>query len=367
MVAAIAKVIFAGGGTGGHVVPALALADAFRARDPDTEVVFVGTQAGLEATLVPARGWRLELVPGARLVGTGLFGKLRGAWRLLAGLRAAISLLRAERPTLVVGVGGYASGAAVLAARWLGIPTAIHESNAVPGLTNEVLGALVDRVYVGFEAATPAFSRDATVVSGNPVRAAIARVGDARRQRGGSLRRLLVVGGSQGSAFLNARVPELVATLQSRDLEIEVLHQVGRLDAADVVQAYARIHVPARVTPFIDDMAAAYEWADVAVTRAGASTIAELCAAALPALLVPFPFAARDHQAANAQAFAAAGAGWWVRQADWDAGRHADTLVPVLTSAARWADASRAAHGLSYPDAAGFVAADCADWLREAA
>ena len=359
----IHKVVLAGGGTGGHVTPALALADAFRAQVPGCEVLFIGTPQGMEATLVPKRGWRIETVPGSRLVGGGLMAKVRGIRNLIDGVRAARKILQAEKPSLVIGVGGYASGAALLAARTLGIPTAVHESNAVAGLTNRVLGLFVDRVYLGFAAARGEFPRDSAMVSGNPVRPEIRVLGAMRHAETGRARRLLVVGGSQGSEFLNTHVPGLVAHLREHGIDVEVRHQVGKLDPAPVDAAYTEAGVVHTVDTFIHDMAGAYAWADIAVTRSGSGTVAELAAAGLPALLVPFPFAAGDHQAANAKAFADTGAGLWVRQGDWNEARLGQALRELLTDPVRWQAASLAGRTMAGPDAATTVVNDCQQWL----
>jgi len=359
------KIVLAGGGTGGHVTPALALADAFRAQIPACEVLFIGTPQGMEATLVPKRGWRIETVPGSRLVGGGLLAKLRGVRNLVQGILAARAILKREKPSLVIGVGGYASGAALLAARILGIPTAVHESNAVPGLTNRVLGLFVDRVYLGFAAARGEFPRDSAVVSGNPVRPEIRLVGGQRGREAlvEHAPHVLVVGGSQGSEFLNEHVPGLLAALHELGVTVEVRHQVGKLDGAAVDARYTDHGLAHAVEPFIDDMAAAYAWADFAITRSGSGTVAGLAAAGLPALLVPFPHAAGDHQAANAKAFATAGAGAWVRQAEWNEARLAQNLKELLTNPMKWQAASQAARVMAGRDAALAVVEDCQEWL----
>jgi UDP-N-acetylglucosamine--N-acetylmuramyl-(pentapeptide) pyrophosphoryl-undecaprenol N-acetylglucosamine transferase len=349
-------IVLAGGGTGGHVTPALALAEAFRARRPDARVLFIGTERGMEATLVPKKGWPIHLVAGSRLVGGGWRAKLAGLRSLWQGVRQSRQILRDEQADLVVGVGGYASGAALLAARSLGIATAIHESNAVAGLTNRVLGQFVDRVYVGFKAAQAQFP-DA-VVSGNPVRAAIAQTSHLPRAH---VARVLVVGGSQGSEFLNSHVPGL---LRAVGVPLEVRHQVGKLDPEPVRSAYAEAGLQASVEGFIDDMAAAYAWADLAVTRSGSGTVSELAAAGVPALLVPFPFAAGDHQAWNAKAYADAGAGHWVRQEAWQEAALAEHLRTLLTDADAWQRASHAARAFGKPDAAVAVVDDCLRWME---
>ncbi len=361
-------VVIAGGGTGGHVNPALAIADAFVAAHPGTKLLFIGTAKGLEARLVPARGYRLELVDGSRLVGAGLMGKLRGVVALWRGVLQARRLLRAEGAQLVIGVGGYASGAALLAAKTLRVRTAVHESNAVPGMTNKVLGRLVDRVYLGFEAASSAFPQRKVRVTGNPVRREIAAVARAANEEAPVVRHVLVVGGSQGALFLNENVPALLATLAPKLLEagltLNVRHQVGKLDVAPVQQAYADAKIQAEVLSYVDDMAAALAWADFGVTRSGSGTVSELAAAGLPALLVPFPFAAGDHQAANAAAFCASNGGFWSRQADWNGEKLAQQIAAVLTDNTALKRASEGARKVARPDAAEAVVTDC-DALME--
>lgn len=355
----------AGGGTGGHVNPALAVADAW-VQAGAAKPLFIGTAQGLEQRLVPARGYRLELVPGSRLVGAGVLGKVRGLLGLMQGIWACRRLLRQEQVDVVLGVGGYASGAALLAARILGLRTAIHESNAVPGLTNKVLGRLVDRVYLGFDAARDAFPASKTQVVGNPVRPEIAALSEQERQPAGldAARQVLVVGGSQGALYLNQNVPALLGALAGRGVRLRVRHQVGKLDAAPVEQAYVAAGIDAEVVSYIDDMAAELQRADFAITRSGSGTVAELAAAGLPALLVPFPFAAGDHQAANAAAFCAEGAGVWCRQGDWDVEKLAASIEPLLTDNASWIRASAAARAVAKPAAAAAIVADCEAWSR---
>jgi UDP-N-acetylglucosamine--N-acetylmuramyl-(pentapeptide) pyrophosphoryl-undecaprenol N-acetylglucosamine transferase len=354
-------VVLAGGGTGGHVTPALAMADAFVAAG--WRVRFLGTEQGFEARMVPARGYDIAFVPGSRLVGGGLSTKIRGLRALWQGIQVAKSLLVQWQPQLVIGVGGYASGAALLAARWAGIHTAIHESNAVPGLTNKVLGNLVDRVYLGFAAALVDFPREVSMVSGNPVRPEIAKVGPARQIRMDRPARVLITGGSQGAQFLNERLPPLLALVSATGLRLEIRHQIGKQDPAPVAAAYEAAGLTAELFAFTDDMAGYLAWADFAVTRSGSGTVAELAAAGLPALLVPFPHAAGDHQAANAKAFCDAGAGWWARQEEWNEGQLAANLAEMLKNRVMWQAASDAALGFALPDAARAVVRDSGQWL----
>ncbi len=355
------NIVIAGGGTGGHVNPALAIADAYCEAYKDARVLFIGTAQGLEARLVPKRGYEIEFVEGSRLVGGGIVAKMSGLWQLFQGILQARRLLKKHRTRLVVGVGGYASGAALLAAWTLGIKSAIHESNAVPGLTNKVLGRLVDRVYLGFEAASGAFPAGRVMVTGNPVRpeiAALQQQAPSPRPEGSSAR-ILVVGGSQGAQFLNEQVPELLAEVSRRGISLVVTHQVGKRDPVPVTEAYQAHGMTVDVVAYIDDMASAYREADLAVTRAGSGTISELAAAGLPALLVPFPHAAGDHQAANASAFVAAEAGLMARQENWDGKKLAQWIVSLLTDNRALEKAACGARGLARIEAAKGVVQRC--------
>ncbi len=356
------RVAIVGGGTAGHVYPALAIAAAYQQAVPEVDLLFIGTPGGFEARLVPQRGYRIALVPGAPLYGVSLAGKLRAAVELVRGVTAARRLLRVHGTQLVIGLGGYASAGTLLAARSLGVRTVIHEANVLPGLTNRRLGRMVDRVYLGFDAATGVFPSGRCLVTGNPVRLEIAALSREPRSPPpgtGRPRHVLVTGGSQGARFLNQRVPDLLRRVAERGVAIEVQHQLGEAESEPVAAVYTRARVGACVTRYIDDMAAAYRWADFAVTRAGAMTIAELAVAGLPALLVPLPTASDDHQTANARAFADAGGGWCVRESEWNADVLAQRIAAVLSDADAWAATSRAAGRLAAPDAARAIVADC--------
>jgi UDP-N-acetylglucosamine--N-acetylmuramyl-(pentapeptide) pyrophosphoryl-undecaprenol N-acetylglucosamine transferase len=267
-------VAIAAGGTAGHVYPALAVADAWRGRG--TDVVFAGTQDGAEAGLVPAHGYRLAYLRAAPLFGTGPLGRVRALTALVAGTRDARTWLRTERPAVVLGFGGYAGAGAVLGAWTLGIPTAIHEANAAGGVANRLLARVSDRVLLGFGEAAGDFPAGKTAITGTPVRAAIAAA--ARHRTTSDSFRVLVLGGSLGSPFLNARVPDLLARVARAGVPLWVRHQTGRHPAAPVAAAYRSAGVPADVLAYDDRLAAAYCDADFAIACAGASTLVELAA-----------------------------------------------------------------------------------------
>ena len=351
-----------GDGTAGHVYPALAIAEAYKQTRADVDLLFIGIPDGFAARLVTSHGYRLALVQGGPLFGVGVTGKLQTLWRLGLGVLQARRILRAAATQLVVGVGGYASAAALLAAKSLGLSTAIHEANTVPGLANKLLGRFVDRVYLGFAAAGEAFPADRQLVTGNPLRPEVVALGSEQRTAPHGADRsihILITGGSLGAPFLNQQIPELLKQVADRGLPLEVRHQVGGFDPSPVRAAYAHARVPASVVPYIDDMTDAYRWADFAIARAGAGTIAELAVSGLPALLVPLPHAPGNHQVANALAFTNTGGGWCVQETDWRVEAIAERLITLFSNATAWTAASQSARRFATPEAARAIVADC--------
>jgi UDP-N-acetylglucosamine--N-acetylmuramyl-(pentapeptide) pyrophosphoryl-undecaprenol N-acetylglucosamine transferase len=293
------------GGTGGHVFPALATARVLRRRGYD--IVWLGTQRGIEARLVPAEGIPVEWLSVSGLRGKGMATLLVAPFRLAIALLQALRAVRKHRPRVVLGAGGFASGPGGVAAWLLRRPLVVHEQNAVAGLTNRLLARLADRVLEGFPGSFGRGRRAEHV--GNPVRVEIAAIASPERRYAGreGRARLLVFGGSQGAARLNAVLPAAIAELPAH-LRPDVLHQTGSRGRDETVAAYRARGIEADVRPFIDDMAGAYGWADFAVCRSGALTVAELAAAGVPAVLVPFPAAVDDHQTRNAEHVVRAGA-----------------------------------------------------------
>jgi UDP-N-acetylglucosamine--N-acetylmuramyl-(pentapeptide) pyrophosphoryl-undecaprenol N-acetylglucosamine transferase len=295
-------VLIMAGGTGGHVFPALAVAEVLRARA--CRVVWLGTRRGIEARLVPQAGLEVEWVRVAGLRGKGFASWLGAPFRLSRALADALGAVRRCRPDVVLGLGGFVAGPGGVAARLLGRPLVIHEQNAVAGLTNRLLARLATTVAEAFPGSfAPALG---AVAIGNPVRRAIEQL-PARDAAPRPRAHLLVFGGSQGAATLNRIVPAALALLEPTE-HPQVLHQTGRGRRDPVAATYAATAVAADVREFIDDMAEAYGWADLAVCRSGALTVAELAAAGVPGLLVPFPAAVDDHQTANALFLATRGA-----------------------------------------------------------
>ncbi len=349
-------VLIMAGGTGGHVFPALAVAEQLRAHG--VPVIWMGTQRGLEATLVPKAGIPMEWIGVAGLRGKNLRQRALMPLMLSQALWQAGLILRRLRPSVVLGMGGFVSGPGGVMARLLGIPLVVHEQNAIAGLTNRWLARFARPVLQAFPD-TFAPARQARTV-GNPVRAAIADLPPPAERFAGRTgpKRLLVLGGSQGALALNQRVPQALALLAEPERP-EVWHQAGGQLHEAAGAAYQAAGVTARLTPFIDDMAEAYGWADLVLCRAGALTIAELAAAGVGALLVPFPFAVDDHQTANAGFLAREGAALLCPQADLSAERLAAQLREWLGDRDRLLGMAQAARRLAQVDAAEQVAQAC--------
>ncbi len=348
------RLLIAGGGTGGHLYPGVAVAQELLARPGQHRVLFAGTRRGIEARVLPALGLPFEPVRAAGVVGRGPAGALRGAAVTLAGLGDAWRVVRRFRPHACLGVGGYASVAVVAVARLLGVPTAVQEQNAWPGLANRVLGRWVHRVYAGFPEAAGRFPRGRTLVTGNPVRAELARPAPFQAPGPGRPAHLLVIGGSQGARVLNETVPP---ALERVAVPVEVLHQAGPGRADETRERYgARQGV--RVAGYLEDMASAYAWAHLVVARAGALTVAELAAAGRPAVLVPYPHAAGAHQEHNARSVEARGAGVCLPQAGLTPERLAAVLGELLGSPGRLEAMAEAAAASARRDAARVIVDD---------
>ena len=354
-------VLIMAGGTGGHVFPALAVAERLRARG--VPVTWMGTRQGLEATLVPKAGIPVEWIEVSGLRGKGLGRKLRTPLMLGRALWQAGAILRRLRPRVVLGMGGFASGPGGMMARWLGIPLVVHEQNAIAGMTNRWLARFASQVLEAFPQTFPPARRAVTV--GNPVRAAIAALPPPEQRWAGrsGRTRLLVLGGSQGALALNQLVPQALALLGD-DERPEVWHQAGGQLHEAAETAYREAGMTARLTPFIEDMAEAYGWADLVLCRAGALTIAELAAAGIGAVLIPFPFAVDDHQTANARFLEQGGAALIRQQAELDAERLAAALRERLGDRARLLTMAQAARRLAKIEAAEQVARMCLERAR---
>lgn len=343
------KVLIAGGGTGGHLFPGMAVAEALQAQGP-TEVRFVGTVRGIEAKAVPQKGWPLYTLPVSGLYRVGPIKKLLGLARLPVALGRAAGILVRYRPDLVLGVGGYASGPMLLMARLLGFKTAIQEQNAYPGLTNRVLGKQVPLAFVPFEGLEGVFKNP--VVVGNPIRRALIEARQRPVQRPETPFVLALIGGSQGARVLNQTLVAALPFLAERAGELKIVHQTGKWDFEEVRQSYAENpSINAEVAPFIEDMPGLYGQAHLLLSRAG-SVVNELCAMGRASILVPIPNSSGDHQLKNAQTLAEAGAAQLIEQAELSPESLARAILALMDDRARLAQMEQAAAELYPGDAA---------------
>jgi UDP-N-acetylglucosamine--N-acetylmuramyl-(pentapeptide) pyrophosphoryl-undecaprenol N-acetylglucosamine transferase len=349
------KLVIAGGGTGGHLFPGIAIAEALLDVDPGSEVLFVGTARGIEARAVPKAGFEVKFIEVGGLKRVGLKKRITTMAQLPRSLLQSRKILRDFGADAALGVGGYASGPVLVAAATLGLPTAICEQNSVPGLTNKLLSRIVDKVYLTFAASAAYFPAAKTELVGNPVRRSFRA---AAERPAPPVERGLVFtfGGSQGARPLNESVPAALALLKARGHDVRALHQAGRDDAPAVEEAYGAAGVPAEVTPFIDDMVSAYRRAHVVICRAGATSCAELTALGVPGILVPFPQAADDHQTKNAGDLVGAGAALLLPQAEMSPARLADEIEKLLNDDERRNRMSEAAKKAGRIDAGEVVA-----------
>ena len=347
--------MIAGGGTGGHLFPGIAVARELLARRPAARVTFAGTAQGIESRVVPREGFELDMIRSGGLKGKSMAGRLRGAALLPASFVDAWRLLSRRRPGLVVGVGGYSSGPVVLTAALRGIPTMLLEQNAVPGLTNRLLARWVDAAAVTFES-TRAFFGAKGFVSGNPVRPEFlaerrAEAGNAR----GARVDVLVFGGSQGAHAINVAMAEAAPAIAASGAAVRLTHQTGERDVDLVRASYRAAGLDADVEPFVYDMAERLRRADLVVCRAGTTTLAEITATGRAAILVPLPSATDDHQRKNAEALAAQGAAEVLLQKDMTGASLAAAIGALVSDAARRERLATAARALGRPFAARLI------------
>ena len=356
------KWIIAGGGTGGHLFPGIALAEEVTTRHPDNEVLFIGTARGLETSIVPREGYRLELIDVQGLKGKGLFGVVRGLLRVPRAMLQAYRILRREKPHVVIGVGGYASGPVVLVAALMGRHTAVQEQNALPGFTNKVLGRFVDAVFVAFPEAESFFAKRKTHLIGNPIRRALLD-NFLKPKIAAPKFTLLVTGGSQGAHKLNVNVVEAMRALGELARSFTIIHQTGTKDRDEVERAYRELGLEAEVVDFIQAMPRAYARADLVVCRAGAATLAEITVARKASILVPFPFAADDHQTVNAKSLVEAGAALMFQERDLDGEKLGRAIRELHDDPERRLRMERAAGLLGRPEAAREIADVCVEMV----
>ena len=347
------KVMIMAGGTGGHVFPALAVADELRAAD--VCVSWLGTRAGIEAELVPANGIKLNYLDIEGIRGRGLLALLKAPLLLWRSIRQSLSVLSEYQPQVVLGMGGFASGPGAVAARLKGIPLVIHEQNSVAGTTNRISARLARRVMQGFPGV---FKRGEWC--GNPVRPSIAKMPtpDVRFAKRTGAVNLLVLGGSRGALAINKILPQALALIDP-ELRPQVMHQTGKLHCEMTSDLYKAAGVEAQVVPFIEQMEEAYGWADFAICRAGALTVAELTCAGLGSILIPFPHAIDDHQTVNGKLLVEQGSALMIQQKELSATMLAEEITKLCNSRSQLLDMAMRARKLSKTGAASRVAKVC--------
>ena len=346
----VKTLMIAGGGTGGHIYPAIAIAREYASRDASRKVVFVGTEKGLEKTIVPKAGFPLEFINVGGLKGKGGLDLIRNVLRLPLGFIDAWRVVGRHRPSVVLGVGGYSSGPVLIAARLRGVPTIIHEANAFPGLANRVVARFVTTVAVAFADALPRMSRKDGVVTGNPIRAEFFA---ARQQpAAGSKQRLLIFGGSQGSRILNDNMTGALLFLARLKDTVDIVHQTGPNELEKVKAAYQQsAFTNARVVPYLDPMSDEIAAADLVVSRSGAMTVGELSAVGRAAVLVPFAAATNNHQELNARVVEKAGGAVVITEAELSPEKLARTISDIVSDPQRASRMGAASKTLATPDA----------------
>lgn len=350
------KLLIAGGGTGGHLFPGIAVAEEFLSRDPANEVLFVGTERGVESKVLPRLGYRLELISASGVRGKGASGLFSGLGRFLYSYSQSRQILKGFVPDLVLGVGGYASAPVLMAARGMLIPRFVHEQNAYPGLANKLLSRFAAEAYISLEESARFFPREKTFLTGNPLRRQILAIVAAAnppfdKEGGGGGFHLLVFGGSLGAHSINMAMAAAAPLLARLGSSLSITHQTGEKDRDEVAAAYGAAGITAEVIPFIDDMAAAYRAADLVICRSGATTIAEVTACGKPCLFIPYPHAVDDHQRRNAESLLKRGACEMLLERELSPESLAGTIGELISDRERLAQIGANARSLGRLDA----------------
>ncbi len=352
------RIAIAGGGTGGHLFPGIAIAEEFLKRDAQNRVIFIGTKKGIEHRILGTLGYELKLIDVEGLKGRGLKALIKGAYAIPNSMWQSRSILADFSPDVVIGVGGYASGPAVITAWLMGIPTAIAEQNALAGNTNRILGKFVDQIFLTYEQSKTLFAADKVFVTGNPVRAAFAAgLNESRAKKQG--RQIFIFGGSQGAAAINKTVVAMMPLLQKIKDRVRMIHQTGQRDLEMVQKAYEQHGIKALVSPFIEDMAKVLTASDLMICRAGATSLAEITAAGRASILIPFPWAANDHQTLNAQAMVEVNAAAMMKESDLTPEKLFALMEALLSDDGKLRDMEAQSKKLGRIDAAAKIADVC--------
>lgn len=357
--------VVAGGGTGGHLFPGIAIAQSFKAMDPANEVLFVNAGRPLEMRVLSEGGWNQESISIEGIKGRGWWNQLKAALKIPGAVCKSWSILRRFKADVVLSVGGYSAGPVTLAAALQGIPTVAHEQNRLPGITTRILGRIVDRIYLSFDESREYFDSSKVKVCGNPVRDEIISLSlQPITSPEGSLFTIFVLGGSQGAQAINLAVADAIGKLKSLE-DIRFIHQTGIQDEDQIKKMYAELGANAQVRSFFNDMAEQYRKADMIVCRAGATTVAEITVAGKAAVFVPFPFATDDHQTQNAQTLADAGAAEMIRQDDLNGDVLAKLINGYIENRVLLVEMAAKARALGRPQAARDIVDDMFKFLTK--
>lgn len=344
------KVIIAGGGTGGHLFPGIAIAEEFMKRDRSSQVIFVGTKNGIEKDVLPGEGFTLETIMIEGVKGKNILKKIFALLKMPLGIIQSLFILVEYRPDIVIGVGGYASFPAVLSSSLLGIPNIIHEQNRIPGLANKILARIAKKVAVTFKESLNYFSKDKTEITGNPVRKRLIN-GFKKEVEDDDRFTIFVFGGSQGASSINLSMIESLEFI-SKLKEVHIIHQTGGQDFDMVKEGYEKNGVSADVYPFIKDMAECYARSNLVICRSGATAIAELTACGKPSILIPYPFAANNHQEINARVLEEKGAAEVLLDRDVNGKSLADRILAFINDKEKTREMAKKSSRLSRVDAA---------------
>lgn len=361
------RLIITGGGTGGHLFPGISLAQAMMQTYPGCEVLFIGTERKVDKTALANLGFVAMTIKSQGIKGKNAAAKIRAMLQQPAALFEAVRIIRKFGPDLVFGVGGYVTGPVILAARLLGVTTCIHEQNSIPGLANRLLGHIADRIFVSLPGSEKYFPLSKTILSGNPVRSKIVKTANqvAQKKYQEPLT-LLILGGSQGAQRLNSLMLEAAeSSLADRTPIPNIIHQTGEHDEIHVRQKYAELGINARVQAFFSDMAEIYSQADLVVSRAGATTLAELTVFHKPVILVPFPFAADNHQEINGRYLVEAGGARMFRQAELDGKKLGMEITRLLADTKLLAEMSANSGKVAKPEATGTIVSICMELMKD--
>lgn len=370
------KVIIAGGGTGGHLFPGIAIAQEFKRREVSARILFVGTEKGIENRVVPREGFEIRYISAEGLKGKGIFTKIKSIYKIPLGIIQSIKILNSFRPDIVIGVGGYASGAVGAASFLLGYPLVIQEQNLFPGFTNRVLGRFADLIFTSFEETKKYFNERRVCLTGNPIRTGIAESKADDKEfalkfhaEASSLKplkfTLLIFGGSQGAHSINKAMVDGLEYLAKFKDSIFIIHQTGITDFEFVRKAYEKTGLESEVAPFIHNMADSYKKADLVICRAGATTISEITACGKASVLIPFPFAVNNHQEMNARVLKDNGAAEMIIEKDLNGEVLANKIIFLMQSRTRLLEMERESKKMGRPDAAKEIVEYCYKFIKK--